>query len=299
MDSKDLKEQPVVLISTLVRDRAWILPRYLEHLYNLDYNKKQIIIYWLINNSTDNSEKLLKDFKRKYEHEYRQIIIEKIKNSDAPEYKRTITKSPLAAKTYWRQVYENLARLRNKVIDKVLEFEEVEYLFNIDSDILVNQDDLNMLIELNLDIVAGVINNDQIRHPHLVLGQGAASNLLNFDDNGKAYHITHWDDSKDGIIPVDCTGAIAVYRKEIFKNSDLRYNFSEQGEDIGFFQKVKQYGIKAYAHTGCKPTHIMGIMQTLCEEKCANVCKQFSFQDGERKGLLVACPKFKEKGLIN
>jgi hypothetical protein len=248
-----------------------------------------------VNNSNDSSEKLLKDFKQKYEHEYCQIIIDKVKNKDAPEYKRSISKSPVAAKTYWNEVYSNLACLRNKVIDKILEFDEIEYLFNIDSDILVNPNDLNLLVESNQDIVAGIISNDSIRNPHLLVGQGAACNILNFDERGKAYHITYWEDNGDSLIPVECTGAVAIYRTEIFKNPDLRYFFSEQGEDIAFFKKVKEHGIKVYAHTSCKPTHVMGIMQPICEERCTNSCKRFSFQDGERKGILVTCPKFKEK----
>jgi hypothetical protein len=292
-DLKENKEQPVVCVSSLIRNRSWILPQYLDHLYRLNYNKKQIVIYWLINNSTDSSEKLLFEFKQKHEQEYRQIIVEKVKNSNAPEYKRTITKSISAAKTYWKQVYENLARLRNKVIDKVLELDEVEWLFNIDSDILVNPNDLSLLVNSNKDIVAGIISNDGIRNPNLKVGRGAACNILNFDERGKAYHITEWENGDNPLISVDCTGAIAIYRKEIFRNPDLRYGFSEQGEDIYFFKKVKEYGIKVYAHTGCTPVHVMGIMQDICQ-KCDKQCKQFSFQDGERKGILVTCPKFKE-----
>lgn len=292
---KDLKEKPVVCISTLIRDRAWILPRYLESLYNLNFDKSKILIYWLINNSNDESEKLLRDFQKKYEHEYRKIIIEKVKNKDAPEYKRTIAKNPLGAKIYWRQVYENLACLRNKVIDKVLEINEIEWLFNVDSDILLNPEDLNILITSNHDIVSGIINNDAIRNPHLEISKGAACNLLNFDEHGKAYHITQWKDDDDDLMSVECTGAIAIYRKKIFENPDLRYSFSEQGEDIAFFKKIKECGIKTYAHKNCKPAHIMGIMQDICQNKCSNSCKQFSFQDGEKRGFLVICPKFKSK----
>jgi len=287
MDLKDLKEQPVVCISTLVRDRAWILPRYLENLYNLNYNKSNIIIYWLVNDSVDQSEKLLRDFQKKYEHEYRQIIIEKVKNR-APIYKRSIAKHPNFAEKYWYDVYSNLAALRNKVIDKVLEFEEAEFLFNIDSDILVNPEDLNLLLLSDKDTVAGIINNDQIRNfgldIHLV-----ATNILNFDEHGKVYHITGWKD-ENGLIPVECTGAVALFKIEIFKQySDLRYSFDRQGEDIFLFRKAKELGIKSYAHTGVQPSHVMydGISNECLD--CTRNCKRFLFVDGERQSEIVKC----------
>jgi hypothetical protein len=292
MDLEYLKEQPVVCISTLIRDRGWILPCYLEHLYNLNYNKSKIIIYWLVNDCSDDSERILTNFKREHGHEYREIIIEKVKNR-APMYKRSIAKNPVQAEKYWHDVYSNLAALRNKVIDKVLEFNEVEFLFNIDSDILVNSNDLNLLLKQNCDIVAGIINNDLIRNPSLNK-HFAACNILNFNDCGKVYHITGWSD-EDGLVPVGATGAVAIFRTELFKRySTLRYGFCRQGEDIEFFRIAKELGIKSFAYTGVQPTHAMGIMQDICKN-CDSTCKQFSFQDGERKGILVTCSKFKEK----
>jgi cellulose synthase/poly-beta-1,6-N-acetylglucosamine synthase-like glycosyltransferase len=293
MGLEELKEKPVVCISSLIRDREWILPRYLMHLYNLDYDKSKIIIYWVMNDSIDGSEKLLQNFKKEHEHEYRQIIIEKVKNK-APVYKRSIAKHPNHAEKYWFEVYSNLAALRNKVIDKVLELQDVEFLFNIDSDILVNKDDLTLLVESKCDVVAGIINNDAIRNWGKDVHQ-SATNILNFNEHGKVYHIIGWQDS-DGLIGVECTGAIALFNVDIYKqHPDLRYSFDRQGEDISWFRKAKELGIKSFANTFVQPQHIMaeGIF-SICEN-CQLNCKKFRRMHGEIQPEIISCPSFKEK----
>jgi hypothetical protein len=289
---KDLEEKPIVCVSTLVRDRSWILPRYLEHLYDLGYDKSKIIIYWVVNDSVDESEKLLLDFKKKYEHEYRQIVIEKVKNR-APIYKRAIAKSPSAAQKYWFDVYSNLAALRNKVIDKVLELNDVKYLFNIDSDILINPNDLQTLVDSNKDIVAGIISNDMIRNWGKDVHQ-SATNILNFDEHDKVYHITGWKDS-DGLIPIECSGAVALFDVDIYKKyPDLRYTFDRQGEDISHFRKAKELDIKSFANTFVQPQHIMaeGIFTTCTNCQCG--CKRFRRMHGELQPEIISCVNFKQ-----
>jgi cellulose synthase/poly-beta-1,6-N-acetylglucosamine synthase-like glycosyltransferase len=259
------------------------------HLYNLEYDKSKIVIYWLVNDSIDQSDQLLQNYKKEHEHEYRQIIIEKVKNR-APMYRRSISKSPIAAEKYWFDVYSNLASLRNKVINRILEIKDAEFLLNIDSDILVNKDDLRLLVESKCDVVAGIINNDTIRNWGKDIHE-CATNILNFDEYGKAYHIINWKDS-DGIIPVECTGAIALFKTEIYKKyPELRYTFDRQGEDISWFRKAKEYGIKSFANTFVQPQHIMaeGIFE-VCQN-CLNTCKQFRIMHGELQPILSVCNK--------
>lgn len=292
-----MEERPTVLISSLVRNRAWILPRYLEHLYNLDYDKKLITIYWLVNNSTDKSLKILTEFKNAHINEYKDIIIDKIKMSDAPEYTRSISKSIAFAKLHWQKIYSNLSMLRNKVIDKAIDL-NLDYLYNIDSDILVNKDDLNILIndceENNISIMASIINNDQIRFYGRDIHE-CACNILRFDEYNKVKHITGWTNA-DHIIPVDATGACCIFKTDIFKqNLDMRYEFHIQGEDVGFFLNVKKAGIKAYANTFSQPSHIMsGDIFTVCSN-CLRGCKKFRIMDGEKKPEIISCNNYIKK----
>ena len=138
-----------VRICTLVRNREWVLPYYLEYLYNLKYDKKQITIYWLVNNSTDSSLNLLQAFKEKYKSEYNKIVIEEINKSNLPEDHRN------AQSRKTNGIYTHLSDLRNHMFNKCKE----DYLFNIDSDILVEPYTLQKLLDSQKDMIASTIYN--------------------------------------------------------------------------------------------------------------------------------------------
>ena len=287
---REVREQSVVLIGCPIRNRNWIAERYLRGIYDLNYEKSKIILYFLVNDSTDSTEKILKSFQAKYKSEYKDIIIEKIRTK-APEYRRLITKLPTHASKYWESVYTNIANLRNKIIDKVLEL-KCDYWFSVDSDIVLNDPDtLNILLQEQKLIISAIINNDQIRNSHLPI-QEAACNILNFDEYGKVKHITGWE--MNSTFQVQITGAVCLYKAEIFKDPNIRFGYSKMGEDIFMAQRILEAGIETWTTSKVLPEHHMGIMQEICQ-KFNNKCKQFSFQDGERKGILVNCPSFIEK----
>jgi glycosyltransferase involved in cell wall biosynthesis len=287
---KEFTKLPVVCIAAPCRNRSWVILRYLDGILNLNYPKDKLILYWLVNDSTDQTLRMLQDFQQLHKHEYRDIQIERIKTK-AQEYKRTISKPPQFAEKYWQEVYLNIAKLRNKVIDKVLETNS-DYWFSVDSDIILNDPEtLNILLSEAKPIISAIINNDQIRNPHLLIQQ-AACNILNFDERGKVKHITGWE--MNSTFQIQITGAVCLYKSEIFKNPNIRFGYSRMGEDIFFAQRVLEAGIETWTTSKVLPEHCMGLMQPICE-KCDLKCKRFSFQDGERKGILVTCLKFKEK----
>jgi hypothetical protein len=290
MDFKDLKKKPVVLIGCPIRNRGWIAERYLQGIYDLNYPKDHIVLYFLLNDSTDSTEQILKRFQQLHKHEYKDFIIDKVKNR-MPEYRRSISMNPNMANLYWEKVYTNIANLRNKVIDKVIETGS-DYWFSIDSDIILNDpESLNVMLSEDKPIISAIINNDQIRNPHLPI-QKAACNVLNFDEHGKVYHVTDWE--MNSTFKIQITGAICLYKAEIFQNPNIRFGYSRVGEDIFMAQRILEAGIETWTTSKVLPEHCMGIMQEICQ-KCNNKCVQFSFQDGERKGILAMCPKFKEK----
>ena len=55
-----------VLIACPVKDRDWILPNYLQSVLELDYPKELIDIYWIVNNSSDNSLLMLESFRDQF-----------------------------------------------------------------------------------------------------------------------------------------------------------------------------------------------------------------------------------------
>jgi hypothetical protein len=289
-----LEEKPTILIGCPIRNREFIAERYLQGIYNLNFDKRNIICYFLLNDSYDSTEQILKKFQQLHKHEYKDIVIEKVKTR-CVEYRRSISKNPNFADQHWMKIYENLSFLRNKVIDKVLEL-QCDYWFSVDSDILLDDSEsLNILLEdINGKmIMAGIINNDQLRNPFLDKHM-AACNILCFDEYGKAQHIVNWKD--DEIFEVDVTGAICLYDAKIFKQyPDVRFQTNRQGEDIGFFINVKNAGIKAWAIGKVQPLHIMAEgLFNICS-RCSNSCRQYKYMHGERQPEIISCPKFKSK----
>lgn len=240
-----------ILLATPVNNRKWILPYFLKHLYNIDFPKKDISLYFLINNSNDGSEKVLKNFKLNYQDEYDNIYIHKFKSKIKFEDNRT-------TRVRLKYSYHHLSDLRNKILDFASK-NNFDYLLSCDSDILVPSDILKKLIKHNKHCCSSLIYNGYIVSPHK---PHLFPNILKFDGKGY-YHINNWYvkhspylmESK--LIRVDATGAVVLMSKEIFNNKNIRYGFHYQGEDIYWSERVRSEGYNIYCDLGCFSKHIM------------------------------------------
>lgn len=65
-----------VFLSILARNKAHVLPKYLECIENLDYDKSAITIYINTNNNDDETEEILEEWARKHEDAYYEILFE-------------------------------------------------------------------------------------------------------------------------------------------------------------------------------------------------------------------------------
>ena len=66
-----------IVIAILAKNKAQCLPLYLECLYNLDFNKKNIHLYIRTNDNTDNTVEILEDFIKEHQHEYLSVNFNK------------------------------------------------------------------------------------------------------------------------------------------------------------------------------------------------------------------------------
>lgn len=66
-----------IVIAILAKNKAHCLPLYLECLYNLDFNKKNIHLYIRTNDNTDNTVEILEDFIKTHENEYLSVYFNK------------------------------------------------------------------------------------------------------------------------------------------------------------------------------------------------------------------------------
>lgn len=227
-----IKHSNRVLIGCPVRDREWILPRYLQCLSDLDYPQNQIEYAFIVNDSTDNTLRILQEFAHR---------------SSSPVH---ITVKDMANRhSSSRGAYniDNLAILRNSLL-KIFLSTKSSHLFSVDSDILVTPDSLKELIKLDLPVVSFLVRNDQ----HLgELGYYNISQL-----QGGHYRPIQ-DFPRNSLIPVDCTGAGYLIQRWVIEEKGVRYHPHRQGEDIGFCEEARAKGIGIWCHTGLEGTHVM------------------------------------------
>jgi GT2 family glycosyltransferase len=222
----------MIAIGSIVRNRAWILPKYLQALQNIDYNDK--FYMFLENDSDDNTFEIL------YKFHYNKLksikTQEKIPNETRKQYNQ--------------DGYSHLANIRNKFLEMFLET-DADYLLSIDSDIIVPSDILTELLKYtdNNTIVGASICNI----PNRELDGSIAGNFM-IEINGEIKHPNNYPLS--GVMEVDVIGAVYLIPRKAIEDG-IRYGSDKQGEDIYFCRQAKSKGYKLLVDLDCKPKHYM------------------------------------------
>ncbi len=231
--SADMVELGKVLIGCPIRNRAWILPHYLEALKGLDYNHKDIEYCFIVNNSTDDTLEILKNFR------YR-----------TPSLVRIITCDLAREKNHRRGYYSlsHLATLRNILLAEFLK-SDASYLFSVDSDIILPPHALKSLQRADCDIISALVcNGHEIGDPDIY-------NILNRRLNGRYEYIRNFP--QEEVFAVDCTGAAYLIKRDVIAKHQVRYSATCGSEDIGFCEDARAKGIGIYCHPAVKARHEM------------------------------------------
>lgn len=159
--------------------RSYVLSEYLNHIYNLDYPKKKIHIAILFNypkkgeqlavphstinqpptqgDEVDKIREILSAFKRKVGGKYRKVTI--------TEYTGNYEDRTIQGRRALGRWMEYFAEIRNHWIS--LRTKEDQYVYSVDSDILIPKDSLKRLLEHNVDIVSLLLANGPINDPFI------------------------------------------------------------------------------------------------------------------------------------
>jgi GT2 family glycosyltransferase len=249
-----------IIIGFPCSNRAWVLPYFLEHIYKIDYNKKLIDIYCILNNSKDESELILNEFKEKHNHEYNSITIEKYNNSKIPKDERF---------THIRNItYNWLSELRNKLFKRCVKMNNT-HLFSCDTDILVPSNILNELMIGDNLTCASLIYNGYLHTPNgankdynPIINSYKFPNILKWNENKTEFiHIVNHSVAnpnltpKDKIIEVAATGAVCLIPNIICK--ETYYGWDSQGEDLFWSRRCFEKGYKLYCKPSVYSQHIM------------------------------------------
>lgn len=237
-----------ITIAAPIRNREWILPLYLDRLINLDYPKKLIELFFVINDSTDSTQDILLAFQKKYAHLFRKIRFE--------IYNRNVPMDNREQKVRTNYTYHHLSKLKNFIMSRV----KTDYLLFVDTDILIPSDIINNLLKHNKDIVSGLIWNGYLLSPNKPY---LYPNIMKSD--GRAYHhiVNHIVKNADAdifssasaLMKVDLTGAVILLSRKVYKS--IKYGFHPQGEDAYFCKMAQDKGFEIFCDLGIFCRHIM------------------------------------------
>ncbi|MDP9699762.1 GT2 family glycosyltransferase [Paenibacillus intestini] len=202
-----------VLIGSPVRNRAWVLER---HLQSLDQQAVHQQFRYILNDSEDQTEHILQEHRIPYS-----------------TYDLGKTYGHLRG----QYAYAHLAKLRNRLLEEFL-LTDCDYLFSVDTDIIVPEDSLEQLMNNDKDICSMLIrNHPQIKaHNALIRGQ-------------------HVPEFREGLIPVDLTGAVYLIKREVIE-AGVRYANHASGEDAPFCEQAKSLGFELFVDTRLRPVHV-------------------------------------------
>lgn len=222
-----------VMVGCPVRNRAWVLPVYLTALTQMNYPPEALEFCFVINNCQDDTPFILEYFARQCSSPVR--LVEE--HSSRPGgYKRG----------YYS--LSQLADLRNRLLREFLD-SSCTHLFSVDSDIIVPEFALQILLADNCPVVSALVCNGH------ELGDPGIFNVLNRDDEGNYRHIR--DIPAGCLFPVDCTGAACLITREVIEGCGVRYASDKGAEDIGFCQEVRRKGLGIYCDSRVEGRHLM------------------------------------------
>jgi glycosyltransferase involved in cell wall biosynthesis len=239
---------PLVTLAAPIRNRQDYLPYYLNCIKNQTFPLENIMLLFVLNNSTDNSEKLFYEFKNNYQEKFMKIRIEKCDSSNIPEDNRDTATRNI--------IYFHLAFIRNYILQQT----KTEWLFSVDSDIMLLPHSLEQLLSSNKKCISALINNGhkyaEDINKKVEYGKVKAemfTNIMRYNAAGTLIHVpkSEWN----GIVRVNMTGAVYLLHKDIYKK--CQYKADPQGEDIPFSKNVEAIGETLWCDTNLKLPHCM------------------------------------------
>lgn len=235
-----------ITIAAPVRNRGWILPLYLEKLTKINYPTKLIELFFVVNDSSDDTSEILFEFQKNYSHLFRKIRIE--------TYNRNVPSDKREQKVRTNFTYHHLSKLKNFIMSRV----KTDYLLFIDTDILIPSDIINNLLKHKKDIVSGLIWNGYLQSPTKPY---LYPNIMRIDKGVYRHVVNHYVKTADSfnrgsqLINVDLTGAVILLSNEAYKS--IKYGFHPQGEDAYFCKMAQDKGFEIFCDLGIFCHHIM------------------------------------------
>lgn len=141
------EEDPSVLLAILARNKAHVLPHFLECIDALEYDKQQITVYINTNNNQDDTAEILNNWIGEKGSLYRNIIYENHEVQDLP---------PCSPHDWTKKRFHVLAEIRNRSL-KMAVTTHSDFYFVVDCDNFIIPATLRDLVTHDKPIIAPLL----------------------------------------------------------------------------------------------------------------------------------------------
>lgn len=250
-----------LLIGSPIKQKAAILKVFLENLCKMNYENMEVTYFFIDDNVEKESTELLKKFK----NENNNVILKSYTDYDIKQNEAYITDETHS----WKQsLIERITTFKDSII-QYAQNNNFDYLFLVDSDIIMNKETILHLIERQVDIVSEIFwtswNPGDNLVPQVWLQDESSLYIRNW--NKQYTELEKKQLNKDfiakmkipGIYEVGGLGACTLISKEALSyplSFKTISNISFWGEDRHFCIRAKSFGLKLYVDTVYPAYHI-------------------------------------------
>ena len=243
----------MLAVCSLIKNRSWILPHFLECLRRTTYPRANTILLLLDDVSTDGSLEIIGEFGRQHLRDYAAVRV----IAGEGGYDNNTSSRDFHGDRHGG--YRHLAALRNILLDNARAL-DVDLLFSVDSDILFPSDIVNALARWQLPYVSSLVLNDNSApfvkehgsdYQHL---RGRRVNFAPCDEHLQFQHRT--DYPLNSLLQVGMSGACYLLDKRALE-SGARFGYHPFGEDAWYCLELRERGIPVYVDTTPRCVHVM------------------------------------------
>jgi GT2 family glycosyltransferase len=230
--------KPLILVGCPIQNREDVVERYLESIYNLDYPKDRIILSFYVNNSTDRTGELINRFTDLHGYRYHGVYYFEDKK---------IFKGRTDDQSRRKRDYVLFTIVRNNWLTYI-EPIQFDYLMSIDSDVLIEPQGLNKLIE-------NIEGNDSVDVCSALVFNGKFLGKMWYNYLSKTKPNFLRNNVPDKLFEVSVTGACILIPKELLQFT--RYDTHKQGEDVPFCRNLVQQDFRLWCDPTIKTEHLL------------------------------------------
>jgi hypothetical protein len=219
------KMKPTIFVAILAKQKAPMLPAWLESLYRWDYPKDRITLYIRSNNNTDPTSDILKQWANEHRQEYASVI-EDYSDLD-------INLEQYKVHEWNATRFKALGAIREKSV-RMAQQQMADFYFVIDVDNFIKPDTLTKLVELNLPAVAPLlrcVDDEQPAYSNYHLLANVNGYYL---DDMRYYQVVRQEIK--GLILCDVIHCTYLLRNDILK--DVRYLDGTDDYEYVIFSRV-------------------------------------------------------------